>query len=283
MAEAEAKEFNVSVPSDGLQGAARETGSVGRGIQDRRHHLFGVDDAGQAHTHFQAPWRPSSPSRKRLVLCGSASPRTSICPTSCMASFGHAWRRTALPRGTPCWRLDLGVRTTAILDKKAALWEYYKACAAKKPVYGQRASMSYGPDSYIGQLHASLAEFLDPRVVESAKYMHSPKALRDFVVSWCFFWQCCRPPFQNGGDRGQWIYDQWEELPMHEIESANDDDNDMSDSEVLVNDAADVGDELSVPGSNGLSVFCGTLFVYFVYFWILGESYGTPAAVLAPF
>jgi hypothetical protein len=76
-----------------------------------------------------------------------------------------------------------------------ALWEYYKACAAKKPVYGQRAHMSFGPDSYIGQLHASLAELLDPRVVQSAKHMHSPKALRDFIVSWCFFWQCCLPPF----------------------------------------------------------------------------------------
>ena len=81
--------------------------------------------------------------------------------------------------------------------------------------------MSFGPDSYIGQLHASLAELLDPRVVQSAKHMHSPKALRDFIVSWCFFWQCCLPPFQNGGARGQWVCDQWEELPMHEIESAD--------------------------------------------------------------
>jgi hypothetical protein len=91
--------------------------------------------------------------------------------------------------------LDLGVRITALADKKAAtkcntdssaagarrpdpvlkamgvdgrdraLWEYYKACAAKKPVYGTRASMSHGPGSYIGQLHASLAALLDPRVV----------------------------------------------------------------------------------------------------------------------
>jgi len=107
------------------------------------------------------------------------------------------------------------LKSIAGLDR--VQWEYYKACAAKKPVYGKRARMSFGPDSYIGQLHASLAELLDPRVVQSAKHMHSPKALRDFIVSWCFFWQCCRPPFQNGGARGQWVCDQWEELPMHEI------------------------------------------------------------------
>jgi hypothetical protein len=73
--------------------------------------------------------------------------------------------------------------------------------------------------------------------------------------------------------------------PLPQYRSANDDDKDMSDSEVLVNDAADVGDEHIVTGSTGLSVFCGTfsLFVYFVYFWFLGESYGTPAAVSAPF
>ena len=75
-----------------------------------------------------------------------------------------------------------------------ALWEYYKAYAVKKPVYGQRAFMSHGPDSYIGQLHASLSRLLDPCVVQSAKHMHSPKALRDFVLSWCFYWRCCRPP-----------------------------------------------------------------------------------------
>jgi hypothetical protein len=42
------------------------------------------------------------------------------------------------------------------------------------------------------------------------------------------------------------------------------------------------------PGSTGLSVFCGpfSLFVYsvyFVYFGFMGEVYGTPAAVSAPF
>ena len=140
-----------------------------------------------------------------------------------------------------------------------ALWEYYKACAASKPVYGQRARMSFGPDSYIGQLHASLAELLDPRVVQSAKHMHSPKALRDFIVSWCFFWQCCLPPFQNGGPRGQWVCDQWEELPMHEIESADgsrplprctgamDDGDHQSDGEVPTTDTAQGGDEDDVP------------------------------------
>ena len=77
--------------------------------------------------------------------------------------------------------LDQGVRITSLLDKNAvtkcntdcrrparyqvlqamgvdgidrALWEYYRASAAKKLVYGQRANMSYGSDSYIGQLHA---------------------------------------------------------------------------------------------------------------------------------
>ena len=186
--------------------------------------------------------------------------------------------------------LDLGVRITAIADKKAApkshtdsdsaagarrsdpvlkamgedgldcaLWEYYKACAATKRVYGERARMSFGPDSYIGQLHASLAELLDPRVVQSAKHMHSPKALRDFIVSWCFFWQCCLPPFQNGGPRGQWVCDQWEELPMHEIESADgsrplprctsamDDGDHQSDGEVPTTDTAQGGDEDDVP------------------------------------
>ena len=185
--------------------------------------------------------------------------------------------------------LDLGVRITAIAEKKAApksitdssaagargsdpvlkaigvdgldraLWEYYKACAAKKPVYGQRAHMSFGPDSYIGQLHASLAELLDPRVVQSAKHMHSPKALRDFIVSWCFFWQCCLPPFQNGGARGQWVCDQWEELPMHEIESADgsrplprctsamENVDHQSDGEDPTTDTAQGGDEDDVP------------------------------------
>jgi hypothetical protein len=51
--------------------------------------------------------------------------------------------------------------------------------------------------------------------------MHSPKALRDFVVSWCFYWQCCLPPFQDGGDRWDWTSDQWEQLPLHEIEDAD--------------------------------------------------------------
>ncbi len=42
------------------------------------------------------------------------------------------------------------------------------------------------------------------------------------------------------------------------------------------------------PGSAGLSVFYGPFslfvyFAYFVYFGFLGESYGTPAAVSAPF
>ena len=45
-----------------------------------------------------------------------------------------------------------------------ALLEYYKACAAKQPVYGQRAFMSYAPGSYIGQLYASLMSLLDPLV-----------------------------------------------------------------------------------------------------------------------
>ena len=124
-----------------------------------------------------------------------------------------------------------------------------------KPVYGQRAFMSYGPDSYIGQLHASLSGLLDPRVVQSAKHMHSPKALRDFVVSWCFYWQCCRPPFQRVGDRGQWSSDQWEQLPMHEIESAdgsralprsttaNDDGENEFDVEVPTTDVVAGGDE----------------------------------------
>ncbi len=45
---------------------------------------------------------------------------------------------------------------------------------------------------------------------------------------------------------------------------------------------------LESPGSTGLSVSCGpfSLFVYsvyLVYFAFLGESYGTPAAVSAPF
>ena len=49
-----------------------------------------------------------------------------------------------------------------------ALWEY-KAGSAKKSVWGQRAYMSYGSDSYIGQLHASLDELLDPLVVQACK------------------------------------------------------------------------------------------------------------------
>ena len=134
-----------------------------------------------------------------------------------------------------------------------------KACAAKKPVYGQCAHMSFGPDSYIGQLHASLTELLDPRVVKSAKHMHSPKALRDFIVSWCFFWQCCLPPFQNGGASGQWVCDMWEELPMHEIESADgsrplprctsamENGDHQSDGEDPTTDTAQGGDEDDVP------------------------------------
>jgi len=99
-----------------------------------------------------------------------------------------------------------------------ALWEYYKACAVKRPVYGQRAHMPYDADSYLGQLYASLKELLEPKVVQASKHMHSPKALRDFVVGWCFFWQRCLPPFQALGERRDWTSDQWEELPMHEIE-----------------------------------------------------------------
>ena len=99
-----------------------------------------------------------------------------------------------------------------------ALWEYYKACTAKRPVYGQRAHMPYDTQSYLGQLYVSLSELLDPRVVQACKHMHSPKALRDFVVGWCFFWQRCYPPFQALGPRQHWTIDQWEDLPMHEIE-----------------------------------------------------------------
>ena len=198
---------------------------------------------------------------------------------ACLSARGDELRDAMLA----ALELDLGVRTTALADKKAAtkfitdssaagarrpdpvlkamgvdgrgraLWEYYKACAAKKPVYGTRAYMSHGPGSYIGQLHASLTALLDPRVVQDTKHMHSPKALRDFVVSWCFFWQCCKPPFQTGGERGQWVADQWEELPMHEIENAhgfrplpqnrNEDGDHKSDGEDPITDAADGGDE----------------------------------------
>jgi hypothetical protein len=217
--------------------------------------------------------------RERLVKGELMPDKLHRTIRACMSARGDALRDAMLV----ALELDLGVRITALADKTAAtkcitdssaagarrpdpvlqamgvdgrgraLWEYYKACAAKKPVYGTRAYMSHGPGSYIGQLHASLTALLDPRVVQDTKHMHSPKALRDFVVSWCFFWQCCKPPFQTGGERGQWVADQWEELPMHEIENAhgfrplpqnrNEDGDHKSDGEDPITDAADGGDE----------------------------------------
>jgi hypothetical protein len=219
----------------------------------------------------------------------------------------HRTVRACLAADDPCRRdamlavlqLDLDVRIKALQDKQAqakscakgaagsarpgadpvlkamgydgldrALWEYYKACAVKKPVWGQRAKMPYGPDSYIGQLHASLSDLLDPRVVQACKHMHSPKALRDFVVGWCFFWQQCRPPFLNVGPRANWVRDQWEELPMHEIEDADgtrplpcaiepavaDDDAGASDDEDLVGETGmQDGDECEPAGGGS---FC---------------------------
>jgi len=200
---------------------------------------------------------------------------------ACLAATSAAARDAMLA----ALELDLGVRIAALADKNAAmkqnthstaadargpdpvlkamgvdgldraLWEYYKADAAKKPIYGQRAWMSYAPESYIGQLHASLSVLLDPRVVQSSPHMHSPKALRDFVVGWCFYWQCCRPPFQREGDRAHWTCDQWELLPLHEIEDAdgsrvllrcssvNDDAEHESDGEVPTIDVAAGGDD----------------------------------------
>ena len=92
-----------------------------------------------------------------------------------------------------------------------ALWEY-KAGSAKKSVWGQRAYMSYGSDSYIGQLHASLDELLDPRVVQACKRIRSDQSLRlgDFVVGWCAAssGSSAVPPFLDVGPRGDWASDQ---------------------------------------------------------------------------
>jgi hypothetical protein len=236
MAEAEALAFNISVPSDGLQGQSRleKLAASGGGIQGDDI-TFSVrtmlDKSEHSLPGSLAALKPIEKEigvvRQRLAKNEHMPDKLHRTIRACLAANSVATRDTMLA----ALELDLGVRTTALLDRKAAtkcnssaagcrrgvdpvlkamgvdgldraLWEYYKVCAAKKPVYGQRASMSCGPDSYVGQLHASLAELLDPRVVESAKHMHSPKALRDFVVSWCFFWQCCRPPFsKRGGPR----------------------------------------------------------------------------------
>jgi hypothetical protein len=119
---------------------------------------------------------------------------------------------------------------------------------------GEVETIEYNRDKGIG-----VTVYLGTQRGHASSSDFSPKALRDFVVSWCFFWQCCRPPFQNGGDRGQWIYDQWEELPMHEIESADgsrplprctsalDDGDHQSDGEVPTTDTAQGGDEDDVP------------------------------------
>ena len=70
--------------------------------------------------------------------------------------------------------------------------------------------MPYGSDSYIGQLHASLDELLDPHVVQACKHMHSATALRDFVVGWCAAssGSSAVPPFLDVGPRGDWASDQ---------------------------------------------------------------------------
>ena len=86
-----------------------------------------------------------------------------------------------------------------------ALWEYYKACAVRMPVWGQRAYMPYGSDPYIGQLHTSLDELLDPRVVQACKRIRSDQSLRlgDFVVGWCAAssGSSAVPPFLDVGPR----------------------------------------------------------------------------------
>ena len=136
---------------------------------------------------------------------------------ACLSERGDELRDAMLA----AMELDLGVRTTELADKKAAtkcitdssaagarrpdpvlsrgcgwtlprivdiaLWKYYKACAAEKPVYGTRVYMSHGPGSYIGKLHASLAALLDPRVVQDTKSSGStgPRSLRSHRSTRC--------------------------------------------------------------------------------------------------
>ena len=85
--------------------------------------------------------------------------------------------------------------------------------------------MPYGSDPYIGQLHASLDELLDPRVVQACKHMHSSQALRDFVVGWC------AASSGSSAVRPSWTWDRGatgpatsgRSSPMHEIEDADSD------------------------------------------------------------
>ena len=99
-----------------------------------------------------------------------------------------------------------------------ALWEYYKASARKPPAWGKRALMRFDATSYVGQLHAVLVQGLGPSQVGACKQLQTARKLRDFIVDWCYFWKNTCPPFLGVGDKKDWVYDQWEELPMHSME-----------------------------------------------------------------
>lgn len=98
-----------------------------------------------------------------------------------------------------------------------ALWEYYKASVRKPPAWGKRALMRFDATSYVGQLYAVLEEGLGPEATK-CKQLQTAKKLRDFVVDWCEFWKNTRPPFLGVGEKKDWTYDQWEQLPMHSMQ-----------------------------------------------------------------
>ena len=98
------------------------------------------------------------------------------------------------------------------------MWEYHKTYVSKRPAYGKAARMSYKPGSYVGQLYVILSHHLG---AQSSKHLSSASTLRDFLADWCLFFSHCRPPFVPVGPRANLSVEDWESLPMHEMEGAD--------------------------------------------------------------